>query len=153
VIARSLSLCAAVLFAVACDRERSTEPAATAKFGVFFGGQIQEREEIPFELDPTKQTQGFRIELGAPAPGALPVHWEIARPDPEGNSRFVTVLGDGALPAGQNRFEQALRFKPGDALGLWNVRVVLDNRVLIDRPFTVYDHRIRQRLLEEDGGS
>jgi hypothetical protein len=153
VSARRLSICAAILCVGACDPEKNAGSTVTAKFGVFFGGQIQERDEIPFELDPAKQTQGFRVELGAPAEQALPVQWEIARPDPGGNSRFVTVLGDGKLPAGQRRFEHTLRFKPGDALGLWNVRVVLEDRVLIDRPFAVYDHAARRRLLEEDGGS
>jgi hypothetical protein len=44
---------------------------------------------------------------------------------------------------GEPRLEHALPFASDDPLGLWNVRVLVGERVVIDRPFAVYDARQR----------
>ncbi len=153
--ARACAL-AALLGATACTTEPTTSAPAGARdvsFGVFYGGQIQERRELPFELDRAKQRQGFRIDFDPPLEERTEVSWEISRParrsspaatpsSPEGR---VTELGKATLAAGQTRFEQPLHFRPGDPLGLWNIRVVVRERVLIDRPFLVYDAAARRR--------
>jgi hypothetical protein len=143
-----------------CACDPSTQPAesesvAKAEFGVFFGGQVQQREEIPFELDAARQQQGFRVVFQRPLEHARSLTWEISRPGrrkpgatyshPDGR---VTELGSSTLQAGRERVEQPLVFKPGDPLGLWNIRVVLDDQVLIDRPFTVYDAGRRKAAIK-----
>ena len=140
-------------------------PSLTAQFGVFYGGQLQERERIALELDQTRQTQGFRLEL-VPAPlEPLEVRWELGMPaagriqkDSQGRRARprLTQLGVGRFRPGESRFEQSLAFAPGDPLGLWNIRVLVGSRVAIDRPFWVYDQRqqeLRERIIaDSDAG-
>ena len=47
------------------ERSGSGEPAITAEFGIFYGGQVQEREQIPFELT-GRASSGFRLRRSAP---------------------------------------------------------------------------------------
>lgn len=143
------------LVGAGCDLRACNEadPAyfSSAEFGVFYGGQIQERREIPFVVDETKQQQGFRIVLAEPLEHPLAVRWELSRPgaarkegttDPDAR---VTELGEAMLPAGERHFEKRFPFQAGDPLGLWNIRVTLGDRLAIDRPFTVYDRAARRR--------
>lgn len=137
--------------ALGCDvRSDGQLPVDRAAFGVFYGGQVQRRDELPFQLDTGRQRQGFRIELAAPLDSATEVHWEISRPSraasasvaqPDGR---VTEMRSATMAAGQTRFEQPLTFEPGDPLGLWNIRVVVGEQVLLDRPFWVYDAQARR---------
>lgn len=147
----------------ACGKGKHTELVSSAKFGVFFGGQIEERRDIPYELDRTKQTQGFRVDFGEPLTREVAVEYRIDRPSPPPAAKR---RGSGGIPqedsrvekgsliahAGENRIEQVMPFRPGDPLGLWNVRVVVDGKVVIDRPFEVYDAVARQRASGPDGG-
>jgi hypothetical protein len=143
---RALLLALGLFLAVpAC---RSKQRVQRAEFGVFYGGQVQERREIPFELDRTKQTHGIRIELAAPFDRDTEVTWEIDKPNPTrrgpGSARMAE-LGRARLPKGQDRFERIFAFQPDDAPGTWNVRVLLDGQLVIDRPFLVYDPIARAR--------
>ena len=52
----------------------------------------------------------------------------------------------------RERFDQLLPLDPGDPLGTWNIRVTFDERVVIDRPFLVYDAQARRRLEHQDAG-
>jgi hypothetical protein len=135
------------------------------EFGIFYGGQVQERDELPLELDRTRQLQGFRLRL-EPAPSRpLEVRWELGMPgtgrllaDTQGRrSRARKVqLGQARWRPGEAYFEQALPFSPSDPLGLWSMRVLVEGRVVIDRPFVVYDAAEREararRLAERDAG-
>lgn len=136
--------CLVLVLALAGCRERGPQ-AARAELGVFFGGQVQEREAIPFELDRGRQTQGFRVELGDTSDRAATVRWEIDRPAPRGGR--VTELGQAELRAGQRRFDCEIPFKPGDPLGIWNVRVLVDDVLVLDRAVEIYDQRERQRAI------
>jgi hypothetical protein len=149
---RSLLACA-----VTTCTTQTESPLARAEFGVMFGGQCQERVEIPFELDANKQALGFVIELRQPADTALPVHWEVSKPGPLTNGLSNplsrrTELFDNTWPAGQREFRQPIAFSPGDQLGTWNVRVVVGNHVAIDRPFWVFDPDVRARQPQADAG-
>lgn len=165
---RSMPLCraaiACALWLSACTATTS-DPVSVerAEFGVFFGGQVQEREEVPFVLDRSKQRLGFAITLKDPAPEPLVVQWEVSKPGPRRVPDTPSAplgrraeLFEGMLATGQREFNQSLEFEPGDALGLWNVRVLVGNNVAIDRPFMVYDPARRRRKLAEaarlDGG-
>jgi hypothetical protein len=126
----------------------------SAEFGIFYGGQIQERREIPFVVDEAKQQQGFRLLLREAAEEPTLVRWELSRPgrtrnegtsDPDAR---VTQLGEAQLPRGERKFEQRLPLAAGDPLGLWNIRVTIGDRLAIDRSFTVYD-RAQRRLAKK----
>lgn len=146
----------ALLSSFACETPPSSSASsgAHAEFGVFFGGQVQERDEIPFELDAARQKQGFRVTFDPALQERRQLSWEISRPakrergalysHPDGR---VTELGSSTLQPGRERIEQVLVFKPGDPLGVWNIRVVLDDVVLIDRPFSVFDEDDRKAAI------
>jgi hypothetical protein len=134
-----------------CRAPAEPTPGVVAQFGVFFGGQVQERSELPFELDRARQVQGFRIELDPPPAQALDVRWELSLPssqravDDQGRKAPArrTRSGQVSMRPGEPRLEQTLPFASDDPLGLWNIRVLLGERVVIDRPFLVYDARAR----------
>lgn len=138
---------------LACEQHNLSKPqhqnSGQAQFGIFFGGQVQSRKEIPFVLNPSDQRIGFRVRLPKPLTKNTELRWELSKPGktsrrkqlPDPDDR-VTQLGKAILRQGSQRFEQTLSFEPGDPLGLWNIRVILGTQVLLDRPFTVYDpHR------------
>jgi hypothetical protein len=154
--------CARVLLAAltltACEAPSAARtPALQAEFGVLYGGQVQERDELPFELDPSRQRIGFRLTRTPPANDAPEVRWELGRP---GAGRRVAdshgrkarprqvQLGRAHFHPGEPTFEQLLTFSPGDPLGLWSIRVQLGAEVVIDRAFLVYDPRERARRRE-----
>lgn len=142
----------AALLAIACGRaERAPTPIVEARLGVFFGGQVQERDEIPFELDRTRQSQGFRLDLSRVAPKPHHVRWEIERPPARPGASRVTALADAELRPEQTRFDQLIAFQPGDPLGLWNVRVLVDGEIVLDRAVVVYDAAARRRALGDGG--
>lgn len=141
-----------------CSRtEEPPERLGRAAFGVFFGGQVQQRQHVPFELDPAKQTVGFRIDFSEPLKQDVKVEWALELP-PGSRGRNAAGRQDAGrrgrahARAGQERFEKVLPFEPGDPLGLWNVRVVVEGKVLIDRPFEVYDAAERARAMRRDAG-
>lgn len=128
-----------------------------ASFGVFFGGQIQDRKELPFELDPTKQRIGIRIDFRAPLTHSVPVAWEIARPlagkakKGAAAADRVVEVGDAAARVGEARLDVPLSLRQGQGLGTWHVRVRVDGRQVIDRDVLVFDPRDR-REREADAG-
>lgn len=133
-----------LLGALAACKPNGTSALERAEFGVMFGGQCQERDEFPFELDATKLALGFVLRLREPATAPLPVHWEVSKPGPRTNGLSSplsrrTELFDSVLPAGQRDFQKPVVFSPGDQLGTWNIRVTLGDHVAIDRPFWVFD--------------
>ena len=136
------------------ERDALVERAA---FGVFFGGQIQDRKELPFELDPTKQRCGIRIEFRAPLTRSVQVAWEIARPltarASKGDAALerVTEVGAAAARVGESRLDVPVSLRQGQVLGTWHVQVKVDGRAVIDRDVLVFDPRER-RERELDAG-
>ena len=152
----------ALFLALAACRERAAPAPGVvqrAQFGIFFGGQVQEREQIPFEASRARQVQGFRLDFRAPLERDLGVEWEINRPRASQKGLHKTTasgerlvqLGQAQARAGQTRFEQVLPFEPGDPLGVWNIRVLVGGQLVIDRRFLVYDEEARARA-ERDAG-
>ncbi len=142
-----------ILSAVGACTPASVSPIERAEFGVFFGGQVQERTEIPYDLDANRQSMGFVITLRQPLPMPMTLHWEVSKPGPTSNlpdpmTRRVELF-DSAVSAGELRISKSVDFEPGDSLGLWNIRVVLGTHLAIDRAFTVYDRDSRSRQQRE----
>jgi hypothetical protein len=143
------------------DRARSAGLVAEAKFGIFYGGQVQRREQIPFELDRAKQQHGIRIDFAERLERSVKVAWELDMPGSSrrirdsrgrvGKGRLVK-LEEATIPAGRQRFDRLLHFQPGDPLGTWNIRVLVEQEVVIDRPFLVYDAQARARAKQRDAG-
>jgi hypothetical protein len=150
-------LASGLLGGAACKSDEPRDPLVErAAFGVFFGGQIQDRKELPFELDPTKQRIGIRIDFRAPLTHSVPVAWEIARPlakpkKGDAPADSVVEVGDAAARVGEARLDVPLLLRQGQGLGAWHVRVKVDGRQVIDRDVLVFDPRDR-REREVDAG-
>lgn len=156
---------ALVLLAACTAPSSAAVPSVRAEFGIFYGGQVQERDEIPLSLDAARQRQGFRLTHTPPPEQALEVRWELGKPGqgrrvPDSQGRRArprpVQLGRAHFRAGEPVFEQALPFAPNDPPGLWNLRVLVGDRVVLERPFVVYDPVERTRrekaAVEADGG-
>jgi hypothetical protein len=119
-----------------------------ARFGVLYGGEIQERQQIPFELDRRKLTLVLRVDFSQPLPREVRVAWWIDMPGSakgvrdmqgrRGAGRLVKV-DEARIPAGRARFDQVLPLSPGDPLGTWKIRAEVDGKTVLERPFVVYD--------------
>ena len=127
---------ALLLLALACHREPDGV-VREAEFGVFFGGQVQELKEIEKELDAARQQHGFRLTFRAPLTRDLPVAWEISLPMPEKGGPRAALVGQTSAKSGQSVLDVPLSFRPSDPLGVWHVKVTADQRVVIDRDFTL----------------
>lgn len=130
----------ALAFAPACERAPE-RPAVRARFGVFFGGQVQEREEVPLILDKARQSIGVRLEFESPPSASARISWELVKPsavDKTGKSQGSLVdYGEGHTRPGEPVLDVPLAFRPGDRPGPWRVRVALDGKSVLDRAFKV----------------
>jgi len=150
--------CAVALSLLACQSKPDPDPLVErAAFGVFFGGQIQDRRDLPFELDPAKQSVGIRIDFREPLARPVRLGWEIARPlsakATKGDASVdqVTEVGETAARVGERRLDVPVLLRQGQVLGSWHVRVKVDERTVIDRDVRVFDPR-ELRAREADGG-
>ncbi len=146
----------ALLMAPACTKPapRPNRLVKRAQFGIFFGGQVEQRREIPFQVDRSKQMQGFRIDFAKPLAHPHRISWAIDTPGGHNSPGRLTHVGQEQVQAGQKRLDHPMPFKPGDPLGVWNIRVMVDQQIVIDRVFRVYDaeRRARERA-RQDGGA
>jgi hypothetical protein len=134
------ALFAAFALAAACGCRKSAEPpAVTARFGVFFGGQIQEREEIPLVVDRARQTIGVRLEFSTPPTNESRVTWELEKPRAGKGKALGTVVdyGEAHTRPGEPVLDVPLAFRDDDRPGAWHVRVALDGKSVLDRAFKV----------------
>jgi hypothetical protein len=78
----ALVLAALALAGLAACTAPSNAPAPgiRAEFGIFYGGQVQQRDEIPLSIDAARQRQGFRLTHTPPPAEALEVRWELGKP-------------------------------------------------------------------------
>ncbi len=141
-----------------CQSQAERDPLVErAAFGVFFGGQIQDRKELPFELDPSKQSCGIRVDFRAPLARSVRLAWEIARPlnarasKGDAGTDQVTEVGEATARVGERRIDVPVLLRQGQVLGSWHVRVKVDDRTVIDRDVLVFDPR-ELRSREADAG-
>ncbi len=115
----------------------------SAEFGVFVGDQLSRRTQIPFELLPTRQTQGFRLTFTHPLPNSMTVRLALDAPaapnGPRGatSSRRTERTAEWQVPKGALTFERPFEFAPTDHTGLYNIRVYLEKTPVLDQPFLV----------------
>jgi hypothetical protein len=122
---------------LACKHE-APGPVSEAKFGVFFGGQVQELKEIPKELDPARQQHGIHLAFRAPLERSANVAWELLLPASEKQpGPRAALVGQANAKAGETELDVPLAFRPTDPLGAWHVKVSVDGQPVIDRDFTV----------------
>src|ERR1051325_5397545 len=79
-IPRRAALGVLLALAGSACRRASEPPPVRAKFGVFFGGQVQEREELPLIVDRTRQSIGVRLEFETPPAAPARISWELEKP-------------------------------------------------------------------------
>lgn len=147
-------LFAAACGALACQPARPKPLLEKAELGVFFGGEVQERKELPLMLDRAKQRQGFRLRFSEPLTRPLKVKWEIDMPgagrrvrDTAGRRGYgrLVRLSEAEARSGLSVFDQEIRFVPADSPGTWNVRVHVNGELALDRSIWVYSHTRRRR--------
>jgi ABC-type phosphate/phosphonate transport system substrate-binding protein len=140
-----LGLWLSVIVMCACQlpsRASHSEPTR-AKFGVFFGSQLQQRKDIALVTSQLKQRHGFRLDFSPKRARATTVEWELDFPTkPTGtygpsNSPRATRKSQATLPSGTDQFEQILEFLPTDVIGTWNIRIRVDKNVVLDKSFRV----------------
>jgi hypothetical protein len=151
----ALLLCLLCGLGSACAKKAERSTVARAQFGIFYGGQVQERRELPLELDRNKQRQGFHLEFRPALPRATEVSWQLDMPSPTrkaGAGMRVTQLGRALVREGSTSFDQTLEFRSSDVPGTWNIRVLVGDELAIDRPFLVYDPIARERARKSDAG-
>jgi hypothetical protein len=123
-----------------CERP-AAGPLVRARFGVFFGGQVQERDAVPLILDRARQNIGVRLEFEEPAATPARVSWELEKPaltDKSGKSQGSVVdYGEARTRPGEAVLDVPLAFRAGDRPGAWRIRVALDGKSVLDRAFQV----------------
>ena len=134
----------------ACNRHPVAPPSevTSAQFGLFFGGQVQQRLELPKPLSHNQSSQGVRLEFRRRLPSPTQVTWYLdhptARNGPRGPCNAPRAIRSTSVmvPAGSDRFEQALTFEPTDPPGTYNVRVLVGDELVLDRSFRIVPSRL-----------
>lgn len=162
-----LALCALLL---GCN-QRPSEPfeLQRVQFGVFYGPEIQELTEIPLEPGTTGKGMVIRLTFRSPPHPPRTVRWELERPrrpqpsTPPDAGVSPPARGDAGagLPLdrlvqygevttrpGETVLDIPLKFRPGDPLGDWAVRVTLDGQPILNRPFRVV--RPKQKVVTDN---
>lgn len=146
---RFVCLVAALLVA-GCEKPKEAPPLE-ARFGIFFGGQVQEREELPLVLDRTRQSHGIRLDFREPPERALRVAWELEKPSTEKleDGGKLVEYGETRTRVGESRLEIPLAFRANDRPGAWRLRVTVDERVVLEKAFRVVPPGPAPKPIEE----
>lgn len=134
-VARALTL-GAFLAATCCDGG-AEDHRPQGELGVFYGGEVQRLQELV--VDPVNAPNfGFRLqfpEREAPPNTAWDVRWEVVRPGPLG--RRIKQVDRTEVPRERDRLDQLIAIAPEDPVGTYNVRVTVDDQLVIDRAVVV----------------
>lgn len=125
---------------LACSEVRS--PALRvegAELGVFYGGQVQERRSIPWPSTARQPTWGFRLTFREPLERELTVRWEVDMPARTAPGRRIERVSEVRVGPGQVRLDQPIEVPQAAGLGLWNVRVIAGERLVLDRAVRLFD--------------
>jgi hypothetical protein len=92
-----------------------SEAEASAELGVFFGGQLQQLEEVARPSALGRERAGFRLSLFEGARLPSQVNWEITRPAQRLDGKLRperTELGADTLAPGQREMVQWFPLEP-----------------------------------------
>jgi hypothetical protein len=103
---------------IACGRDQT--PHVEVEIGVFYGGQVQKLERIEFD-----RSRPPLIGMH------LTIDYEVVSVGPAG--RRVTQREQFSVPADRRQIDQIISVPSDARLGIWNVRVTGQDRVLADR--------------------
>ena len=67
------------------------------------------------------------------------MRWEVDMPSRTTPGQRVERIAEARLEPGRARLDQAVEVPPGARLGLWNVRVIVGDRLVLDRAVTLFD--------------
>ncbi len=130
-------LAAAGLLALACRASGPSQDIERVEFGVLFGGDVQDREEIPLELDSARQELGVRVTFRAPLSAPRLVRWELERPTAlkaaDGGVAYAAEIGQIQARRGERRAEAKVRLRANDLPGIWRIHVDVDGKRALDR--------------------
>jgi len=137
-----LRVAALVLTVLAGCRSPSVDSdVLRVEFGVPFGGDIQDRAQIPLDLE-TREL-ALRVTFREPLVRDRVLSWELERPSnargSDGGMLFAAELGEARVGKGERSAEAKLAFRRSDPPGPWRIYARLDGRALLDRKFEVVD--------------
>jgi len=119
---------------------RPAPPKARVEVGVFFGGQVQQLERV--EVDRSRPpTLGFRVHLPHDRAHVTQLSYEVVALGPVG--RRVTRKERLSIPADRQKVDQVVPIAHDARLGLWNIRVTDEQRVLADRALFLVEAEVR----------
>ena len=129
-VTRSLAVGLVSVVAGCAHGTDRSQAAVEVKAGIFFGGQLQERLKWPLVLDPTRQTQGFRVRFREPLGESTELSWEFARPILDAKKRVVHTksLFKATIPAGTLQNDQLIVLDESDRPGNWKLQVALQDK-------------------------
>lgn len=137
------------ILALGCrNQSDASQRPPLAQFGLFFGGQIQQRTDIPLEFDSTRQTIGFRILFPEPLSRSTDVEWILDYPKARSGRRGRSNAPRAertertTLLEGMDRFEQVVQLRSTDLPGTYNIRVLVGSQIVLDRPFRMLSRPI-----------
>jgi hypothetical protein len=123
---------------VACHQGKPADPQV--EVGVFFGGQVQQLERV--EVDRSQPPNvGFRVLLPQDRAAITTLTYEVVAPGPAG--RRVTRMERLSIPPDRRQVDQLVPIAHDARLGLWNLRVTDERRVLADRALFLVDANAR----------
>lgn len=116
-----------------------SQAAVEVKAGIFFGGQLQERLKWPLVLDPTRQSQGFRVRFREPLRESTELSWELARPRLDTKKRVVPTKSQykATIPAGTLQNDQLIVLDESDRPGNWKLQVALQDKRVFEATIEV----------------
>lgn len=126
-----------------CERKLDENEGLLVEVGVFFGGQIQQLEQVRYsQISPPHL--GFRLTRSGASQqrvarnadhAATRVRFDLVVPGPAG--RRVTKMSEMRWSLEQGSVDQLLDVPEQAGYGVWNVRIVHEGVVLADRALHV----------------
>lgn len=128
------------LASVSCSEPTSSAPrVGRAELGVFYGGQVQQLRSVPWPSGARQPTWGFRLVFREPLAQELAVRWEVDMPSRTARGQRIERVSEVSVGAGRVRLDQAIDVPAAAELGLWNVRVIAAERLVLDRAVRLFD--------------
>jgi hypothetical protein len=130
-----------------CRNSNVDPEVERVEFGVPFGGDIQDRTQIPLDLE--GRELALKVTFRAPLTRERSLSWELERPTnsraSDGGMLFSAELGEARVLRGERSAEAKFSLRRGDLPGPWRIRVRLEGRTLLERRFEVTEPAAREK--------